>query len=91
MQTERLIARNVKCNGCVATIRKNLLVLPGVETVEITIAPVSPQQDVSNTATGIKAAGEKIPQGSIVEVRGTELSRDAIAIRLAEIGYPVVG
>ncbi|CAK0740609.1 Heavy metal transporter [Gammaproteobacteria bacterium] len=90
MQTERFIARNVKCNGCVATIRRNLLALSGVEGVEVTLVPVVTLQSVSGATMNNKASGEVTPQGSIVEVRGTGLSRNALAIRLTELGYPVV-
>lgn len=37
MQTEYFDAQNVKCNGCVATIQKNLAALPGVNTVQVTL------------------------------------------------------
>lgn len=75
MQTEHFNVRNVKCNGCVATIRKNLLSLPGVDSVEVIISPPS---------------GTKIT-ASAIEVRGTELSRERMSTRLSELGYPVVG
>jgi len=37
MQTEYFDAQNVKCNGCVATIEKNLATIPGVNTVQVTL------------------------------------------------------
>ena len=67
MQTEFFNVLNVKCNGCVNTIRNGLLSLPGVEAVEVEI------------------------QGGKVEVRGENLSRDALSSKLAALGYPVAG
>lgn len=37
MQTEQFQVKNVKCGGCVGTIRDGLLALPGVQAVEVTI------------------------------------------------------
>jgi copper chaperone len=38
MATERFVVANVKCQGCVSTIREGLLSLDGVATVEVDIA-----------------------------------------------------
>ena len=38
MATERFVVANVKCQGCVSTIREGLLSLDGVATVEVHIA-----------------------------------------------------
>ncbi len=37
MQVHQFVVRNVKCNGCVNAIQKNLKALAGVESVEVTI------------------------------------------------------
>jgi copper chaperone len=65
LSTERLLATNVKCQGCATTIRDGLRSLSGVEDVEVDIS-----------------TGE-------VVVRGQGLSRDQLAAKLGELGYPV--
>ncbi|CAK0757448.1 Heavy metal transporter [Gammaproteobacteria bacterium] len=79
MQTERFTVRNVKCNGCVTTIRKNLLALSGIDFVEVTLSAPSPGSPTESS------------RGSTVAVQGLELSREVITKRLAELGYPVLG
>jgi copper chaperone len=37
MQTEKFVVQNVKCQGCVNTIRNGLSALPGVEEVQVDI------------------------------------------------------
>ncbi len=37
MQSEQFQVKNVKCGGCVSTIRQGLSGLPGVQAVEVTI------------------------------------------------------
>lgn len=37
MQVEQFVVRNVKCNGCVNTIHKNLGAVAGVERVDVTL------------------------------------------------------
>ncbi len=80
MQTEQFNARKIKCGGCVTTVRKNLLTLPGVESVEVTLPQTAPSANLASDS-----------RESIVAVHGTNLSRDAIEKRLTELGYPVVG
>lgn len=37
MQTEKFRVKNVKCGGCVNTIRQGLQDMPGVQSVEVVI------------------------------------------------------
>lgn len=37
MKTEKILVANVKCGGCANTIRSELLKLPGVKNVTVTI------------------------------------------------------
>ena len=37
MKTDRIILANLKCNGCASTIKKELLKLEGVKSVEVDI------------------------------------------------------
>ncbi|CAK0739368.1 Heavy metal transporter [Gammaproteobacteria bacterium] len=72
MQTETIQVRNVKCKGCIANVKKNLLELPGVEEVEV----VLPTSGVGSLPI------------SVVIIRGVALSRIALIENLAKLGYP---
>lgn len=37
MKTEEIIVANIKCNGCVSTIKKELLKLAGIRSVKVDI------------------------------------------------------
>lgn len=35
MKTEKIVVSNIKCDGCVSTIKTNILELEGVESVDV--------------------------------------------------------
>ncbi|CAK0761760.1 Heavy metal transporter [Gammaproteobacteria bacterium] len=69
MSTERFIARNVKCNGCVTTIQKNLLALQGVESVEVTL----PKKESGGGNSTIEVNGTELSR-KIISARLAELN-----------------
>ncbi len=46
MQTERFSAQKIKCAGCVGNVRKRLLSLPGVDTVEVVLPAAAGQESI---------------------------------------------
>jgi|GEM_PF-847205 len=71
MQTETIQVRNVKCKGCVANVKKNLLALPGVEEVEVVLP----------------TPGAGTLPISVVTVRGSQFSRSELVESLTKVGY----
>ena len=62
MQTEKFIARNVKCNGCVTNIKKNLLLINGVTGVNVTLAA---NKEV-NSSSNIEVYGSEFSRAAII-------------------------
>lgn len=52
MNTLTLTVTGMTCGGCVASVKKVLSALPGVQTVEVTLAPGQARVDYDPAMTG---------------------------------------
>lgn len=53
MKTEKIIIANLKCNGCANTIKKELLKLEGVKSIEVDIENSTVNLSYENLERGI--------------------------------------
>ncbi len=55
MNTLTLTVTGMTCGGCVASVKKVLSALPGVQTVEVTLSPGQARVDYDPAMTGREA------------------------------------